>query len=110
MACGNSVALPTVTAFGRSPCWAAWVQKVVKSGGTTTPVTISTPLSLKVAMMAEKSSVRGSKRPGSTRVKPFSASTGGKPSLGSPQASPSSSLGHRAPTTRLVSIFSHMPV
>src|SRR2546422_2111256 len=27
---GKSSALPTVTAFGRKPCWRAWVQKVVK--------------------------------------------------------------------------------
>src|SRR5438552_1073481 len=38
---GKSSALPTVTAFGRKPCWRAWVQKVVKSGGISTPVTIS---------------------------------------------------------------------
>src|SRR3989475_9773669 len=39
---GKSSALPTVTAFGRKPCWRAWVQKVVKYGGSSTPGTIST--------------------------------------------------------------------
>ena len=51
---GKSSALPTVAARGRKPCWAAWVQKVVKSGGSTTPVTISAPLSLNAEICAEK--------------------------------------------------------
>ena len=40
-ATGNNSALPTEAIFGLKPFWLAWFQKVVKSGGITTPVTIS---------------------------------------------------------------------
>src|SRR6185436_18839204 len=56
-AVGNSSALPTDTALGLKPCWRAWVQKVLRSGGITTPVTISTSAFLNAAICAEKSSV-----------------------------------------------------
>src|SRR3954452_6207074 len=55
---GKRSALPTLTAFGLNPCWFAWFQKVVKSGGSTTPVTISAPAFLNAVICAEKSSVR----------------------------------------------------
>ena len=50
--------LPTLTAFGLKPFWLACVQKVVKSGGSTTPVTISAPAFWNAVICAEKSSVR----------------------------------------------------
>src|SRR4029077_12763728 len=40
---GKRSAFPTVTTLGLKPCCAAWFQKVAKSGGVSTPVTISTP-------------------------------------------------------------------
>ena len=40
-ATGNRIALPIDAAFGLKPCCSACFQKVVKSGGSTTPVTIS---------------------------------------------------------------------
>jgi hypothetical protein len=40
-ACGKRMALPIDAALGTKPCWRAWFQKVVKSGGMTTPVMIS---------------------------------------------------------------------
>ena len=39
--CGNRSALPIEAIFGVKPCCLAWFQKVVKSGGITTPVMIS---------------------------------------------------------------------
>ena len=45
--CGKRIALATVAALGLKPCWRAWFQKVVKSGGMTTPVTISASAALK---------------------------------------------------------------
>jgi hypothetical protein len=50
--------LPTVAILGRKPCWAACFQKVVQSGGSGTPVTISTFSFLNVEICAEKSSLR----------------------------------------------------
>jgi hypothetical protein len=44
--------------LGVKPCCLAWFQKVVKSGGIGTPVTISTLPCLKAFICAEKSSVR----------------------------------------------------
>ena len=55
---GNSSALPTDITFGLKPCWAAWVQKVLMSGGITTPVTISALACLKALIWAVKLSVR----------------------------------------------------
>ena len=52
---GNSKALPMVTTLGLKPCWAACDQKVAKSGGIITPVTISTPAFLKAEICDEKS-------------------------------------------------------
>ena len=57
-ATGNSSALPTEAIFGRKPCWLAWFQKVVKSGGSTTPVTISQLSRLNAVICAVKLSVR----------------------------------------------------
>ena len=57
-ACGNRSALPTLAALGANPCCLACVQKVVKSGGIGTPVTISAPAWRKALIWAEKSSVR----------------------------------------------------
>ncbi|MNR29759.1 hypothetical protein D3C85_1471660 [compost metagenome] len=105
---GKSSALPTDMALGWKPCWRAWVQKVVRSGGMTTPVTISASAFLKAEICAEKSSVRLWKRPGSTSWNPFCASTGGKPSFWSPQALPSPSLGNRPPTTLFDGIAPHI--
>jgi hypothetical protein len=45
-------------ALGVKPCCLAWFQKVVKSGGIGTPVTISTLPCLKALIWAVKSSVR----------------------------------------------------
>jgi hypothetical protein len=50
--------LATVIAFGLKPCCIAWLRKVVKSGGITTPVTISAFAALKALIWALKSSVR----------------------------------------------------
>ncbi len=55
---GNRIALPTEATFGLKPCCIAWFQKVVKSGGSTTPVTISALAFLKAVICAEKLSVR----------------------------------------------------
>jgi hypothetical protein len=57
-ATGNSSALPTDAIFGLKPCWLAWFQNVVKSGGSTTPVTISQPSRLNAVIWAVKLSVR----------------------------------------------------
>ncbi|MNT60330.1 hypothetical protein D3C72_1979050 [compost metagenome] len=102
--------MPTDMALGWKPCWRAWVQKVVRSGGMTTPVTISASAFLNAEICAEKSSVRLWKRPGSTSWKPFCDSTGGKPSLSSPQALPSPSLGNSPPITLLLPMPPHMAV
>jgi hypothetical protein len=50
---GNKSALPTVAIFGRKPCCAACFQNVVQSGGSGTPVTISTFAFLNVEICAE---------------------------------------------------------
>jgi hypothetical protein len=50
---GNRRALPRVTAVGFKPCCCAWAQKLPKSGGGSTPVTISTPPFLKALIWAE---------------------------------------------------------
>ena len=55
---GNRIALPTEATFGLKPCCSACFQKVVKSGGITTPVTISHCAFLKALICAEKLSVR----------------------------------------------------
>src|SRR5260370_14577456 len=52
---GNSSALATVTIFVLNPCCHACDQKVAKSGGMNTPVTISTLAALKAAICAVKS-------------------------------------------------------
>ena len=57
-ATGNRIALPTEATFGLKPCCSACFQKVVKSGGSTTPVTISQLAFLKAVIWAEKLSVR----------------------------------------------------
>ena len=55
---GKRRAFATVTAFGLKPCWLACVQNVVKSGGMTTPVTMSALPFLKAVICAVKSSLR----------------------------------------------------
>src|SRR5262249_52163719 len=67
-ATGKRMALPIEAALGLKPCWLAWVQKVVKSGGRTTPVTMSAFAALNAAIRAEKSSVRFWYRPGSVSL------------------------------------------
>src|SRR5215510_13366205 len=109
-AAGKSSALPIDAALGWKPCCLACVQKVLKSGGITTPVMISQLAFLNAEIWALKSVVRFGKRPGSVSLKPFCASTGGKPSFGSPQALPSPSLGNRPPTILLVGSAPHMLV
>jgi hypothetical protein len=52
------MALPIEAIFGLKPCCSAWFQKVVKSGGSTTPVRISASAFLKAVICAEKSSER----------------------------------------------------
>ena len=56
--CGKRMALATVRIFGLKPCCSAWLRKVVKSGGMTTPVTISAFAALKALIWALKSSFR----------------------------------------------------
>ena len=107
---GNRSALPTVTAFGLSPCCRAWVQKLVKSGGISTPVTTSTLAFLNALICGEKSSSSGLKKPGSTISKPSFFSAGAKPRSESPHARPSPSLGHSAPIFLLVGAVCHMSV
>jgi hypothetical protein len=55
---GTGSPWPTETILGLKPCWIAWFQKVVKSGGITTPVMISHLPALKALIWAVKSSVR----------------------------------------------------
>jgi hypothetical protein len=55
---GNRIALPTDAAFGLKPCCSDCFQKVVKSGGSTTPVMISAFAFLKAVICGEKLSVR----------------------------------------------------
>ena len=63
-AAGNSVLdFPGVTIFGLKPCWAACVQKLVKVGGGSTEVTISTFAVLKAVICEVKFSAKGSKLP-----------------------------------------------
>ena len=57
-ATGNRIALPTEATFGLKPYCSACFQKVVKSGGSTTPVTISQLADLNALICAEKLSVR----------------------------------------------------
>ena len=57
-ATGNSNALPTEAILGLKPCCKAWFQKVVKSGGIITPVTMSALAFLKAAICAVKLSER----------------------------------------------------
>ena len=52
------MALPMEATLGLKPCWDAWFQKVVKSGGIITPVMMSQFAFLKAAICALKSSVR----------------------------------------------------
>src|ERR1700727_173692 len=108
--CGKRIALATVTALGLRPCWRAWFEKVVKSGGITTPVTISAVAALNALTCAVKSSERFWERPGSVRGKPAAASLGFSRFFGSPQALPSASLGNSPPTLPLVESCFHMPV
>src|ERR1700731_150573 len=107
---GNNSALATDTTFGLYPFCCDWFQNVVKSGGITTPVTISAFAPRNAEICALKSSVRFWKRPGSVRVKPCLARTGGNPTTLSPQALPSPSFGNRAPTDLLVAPWFHCPV
>ena len=75
---GNSSALATDTTFGLYPFCCDWFQNVVKSGGITTPVTISASAPRKAAICALKSSVRFWKRPGSVSLYPCLAQDGRK--------------------------------
>ncbi len=56
---GNSSALPMVATLGLKPCCAACAQKVAKSGGIITPVTISQPAAFKALLRLVKSLFRG---------------------------------------------------
>ena len=55
---GNRIALPTEAALGLKPCCSACFQKVVKSGGSTTPVMIWALAFLNAVICAAKLSVR----------------------------------------------------
>ena len=62
-AAGNSADLPGVTILGLKPCCAACVQKLMKVGGGSTDVTISTFAALKAVICEVKFSTNGSKLP-----------------------------------------------
>src|SRR3954468_23902487 len=67
-ATGNRMALPIEATLGLKPCCNACFQNVVKSGGRTTPVTISALALLNALICAEKLSVRFWYRPGSVSL------------------------------------------
>src|SRR3972149_261772 len=58
---GKRSALPMEAIFGVKPCCLAWFQKVVKSGGMGTPVTISAEAVLKAPIWAEKTGMMSSR-------------------------------------------------
>ena len=91
-----------------SPCWAAWPQKVEKSGGVARPVRISTPSFLKSPICPLKLKVPGLNRPRWKYLKPPASIGGLKPRLGSPATTPSESLAIRAPIFLFVSRSFHM--
>src|SRR5262249_31472721 len=106
-AAGNSADLPGVTTFGRKPCCAAWVQKLMKVGGGSTEVITSQPADLNAAILGVKFSTLGSNRPVATGLDPALGPTGGMPWSLSANALPSESFGHSAPAILLVGTRSH---
>src|SRR5690606_38060588 len=63
-ALGNSSALPTVITGGSNPCCRAWLWKLAKVGGGSTPDTMATPSERNRLIWALKSCVSTGKRPG----------------------------------------------
>ena len=102
--------MPTEATFGLKPCWLAWFQNVVKSGGSTTPVTISQRRRLERGDLRREIVGEVLVAAGIGELVAELSSTGGKPTCLSPQALPSPSLGNSPPTDLLVASWPHMLV
>ena len=107
--CGNSRALPTVAMIGLKPCCSDCFQKLVKSGGSMTPLRISRVGGLELGdlrgVVLGEVLVAAAVDDG---VAAALVSTGGWPVFSSAQARPSPSLGHISATFLLVFSESHM--